>query len=207
MNDRRIEDYVNGIFRDVAPSDKVTEQKEELVVNINERVQDYMREGLSFDTAFENAKNTLGDTGELTAPFEKTAAPYDFGSQTPPRYGPVSGTDGKPTDGPRYKITWSNSALTMLSPFVYVLIGLMSNWFFNIWPFTWFDTNWWAWGWVIIPGSAILCSRITWTKKLVALSPFIYILLGFWFNLWAIGWVVIPIAALFESGLVKVTKE
>jgi hypothetical protein len=41
----------------------------------------------------------------------------------------------------------------------------------------------------------------------VALSPFIYLLLGFWFGMWAFGWIIIPLAACLEAGGIKITRE
>ncbi len=208
MNEQRIKDYVDDIFHSVKPSAKVTEQKEELVVNITERVQDYMREGMSFDAAFDTAKNTLGDTDELTSPFESAAGGfYGFGSQTPPS-AYVPGGRAEPSGGSRLKIHWGWSPV-ILAPFAYVLIGLLQDWFFGYITFMNFgwSINWWSWGWVIIPGSAILCAKLKWQTTLMSLSPFIYLLLGFWFNMWSFGWIIIPIAALIQGGIIKVTKE
>jgi hypothetical protein len=211
MNDTRIINYVDDIFRNVAPSNNVTEQKEELVVNITERVQDYMREGLSFDAAFDTARNAIGDIDELTAPFEK-AAPInrDNGPQMPPdnffEPKPIP-TREESKGGWRVKIKHGRGLVAM-SPFIYVLIGILEDSIGSYIPFwDYFDFNWWAWGWIIIPGSAILCAPMKWTRKFVSLSPFIYLLLGFWFGLWAFGWVVIPLAACVEAGLIKVTRE
>jgi hypothetical protein len=209
MNDQRIKNYVDEIFRGVKPGAGVTEQKEELVVNITERVQDYMREGLSFDAAFETAKNIVGDTDELTAPFEKES----YGSQQPPEFAPAKGeprgaekSGGFTVGGKRVKVEFG-WGIVALAPFLYVIIGLLQNWYMAYMP--WFPQfmNWWAWGWIIIPGAAILSTKMNWTTKFVSLSPFIYLLLGFWFGFWAFGWIVIPIAGLIQGGIIKVTTE
>jgi hypothetical protein len=204
MNDMRIKNYVDDIFRNVAPSNNVTEQKEELVVNITERVQDYVREGLSFDVAFDTAKNVIGDTEELTAPFKKTDPQRPHAEYIAPKDEPAR---DERRSGWRIKVKFG-WGLVAMAPFLYVLVGMLQNYIGYYIPFWgYFGLNWWAWGWIIIPGSAILCSPIKWTHKFVSLSPFIYLLLGFWFGMWAFGWVVIPLAACMEAGVIKVTRE
>jgi hypothetical protein len=215
MNEWRIKNYVDDIFREVVPGDRVTERKEELAANITQRIRDYMGDGLSFDAAFDTARGDLGDTGELTAPFEKTVPAYaGYDPQRPPLDYAAPARD-EPKRG-NIKISFGSSrikisfgwGLVAMSPFIYVFIGLLQNQIGAFVPFwDYFGINWWAWGWIIIPGSAILCSPIKWTHKLVALSPFIYLLLGFWFGMWAFGWIIIPLAACLEAGGIKITRE
>jgi len=184
MNDIRITQYVDFIFSGVKPTAGALEQKEELAVNITERVKDYMRnDGMSFDAAFEAAKENIGDTDELTAPFEKLGAvEYDaqqnpISAETPPAEGAAKGK--------RDFIKGWGWQVTALSPFIYLLLGR----FFG----------WWAWAWVIIPVSAIVGTKISFWQKTVALSPFIYVLLGFMFGWWAWGWIIIPVAGVMAG--------
>ncbi|MCL2664914.1 MAG: hypothetical protein FWE82_04820 [Defluviitaleaceae bacterium] len=69
-----------------------------------------------------------------------------------------------------------------LSPFIYILLGVF--------------LNWWAWGWLIIPVSAIFFTPMPSNVKIVALSPFLYILLGMIMGWWAFGWIIIPISGI-----------
>jgi hypothetical protein len=183
MNDFRIREYVDDIFKYVKPTEKVREQKEELIVNISERVRDYVSEGLSFDAAFETARSMLGDTDELTKTFEK-------GSQYPAVMEPSHEKRreaGHETRSVKYKLeTW---AFTALAPFIYLALG--------------FAFGWWAWGWIIIPVSAIVSSPIDNSQKIVALSPFVYILMGRFMGLWAWGWMIIPISAILSQAVKK----
>lgn len=173
MNDIRIRQYVDEIFKDVKMTDKALEQKEELTVNITERVRDYMREGLSFDAAFDTAKNIVGDTEELTAPFERAEANRP---NTPPLVS--SGAEVKP------RLPFYGWQLAALSPFIYVLMGFLFGW--------------WAWGWIIIPLAGILGSPIPFWTRIVAMSPFVYVFLGFFFGWWAWAWVIIPMAGILS---------
>lgn len=197
MNDIRIRQYVDDIFKNVKMTDTVMEQKEELTVNITERVRDYMREGLSFDTAFETAKTIVGDTEELTAPFEKIR-PAEVGMQNAPRLnndtaatetsGNAAAYGGAPAAGGFFSglsHQFSSWQLTALAPFIYLGLG--------------FAFGWWAWAWVVIPLSAILCSPIPLWSKMPAISPFIYVLLGFFFGWWAWGWIIIPVSGIMTS--------
>lgn len=184
MNDASIRQYVDEIFKDVKMSAKALEQKEELTVNITERVRDYMREGLSFDAAFDTAKNIVGDTDELTAPFEKisSAAKYDSRQYAPQdKDTPAdAGISAATRRGPRFQM--ANWKLAALSPFVYVLLG--------------FTFGWWAWAWVIIPVAGVFSSPTPIWTKLVAVSPFAYVMLGFLFGWWAWGWIIIPVSGI-----------
>jgi hypothetical protein len=195
MNDIRIRQYVDEIFNEVKPTLKVQEQKEELVVNITERVRDYIQEGLSFDAAFETAKNALGDTEELTGAFEKI--PVLTGSQYPSEAVTIIEPDENPASAsPRSRIhvDFGNKwTLTALSPFIYLMFGFLFGW--------------WAWAWVIIPVSAILNTPMKSVLKLVALSPFIYILMGFFLGLWAWGWIIIPICGVLSTSSIKIKSD
>jgi len=179
---------VNDLFYDVVENDRVREQKEELHIHITERVNDYMAAGLSFDEAFEAAKDGLGDPEELISGFQRKRAimfddlEEDYGIHFQARF-------------KKFRMKGLMMKLVPLSPFIYIIMGLTQH----IWAPEWWTWGWWAWGWVIVPMTAILSSGIGFSA-LPALSPFIYVLLGVFCGLWAWGWLVIPVSAILFTG-------
>ncbi|MCL2708611.1 MAG: hypothetical protein FWF03_05785 [Defluviitaleaceae bacterium] len=73
-----------------------------------------------------------------------------------------------------------------LAPFAYIAMGMLFKW--------------WAWGWIVIPVSAIVATPMPKWVKAVSLSPFAYILTGLFFGWWAWGWMIIPVTAILASG-------
>jgi len=182
---------VNDLFYDVVENDNVREQKEELRIHLTERVNDYMAAGLSFDEAFDAAKDGLGDPEELISGFERKRAivlddlDQDYGINIQMRF--------------KRHMT----KLVPLAPFIYIIMGITQD----FWQPEWWTLGWWAWGWVIIPIVPILSSGIG-LQKITALSPFLYILLGVFFGWWAWGWLIIPISGiLFATGSKKKKKK
>ena len=190
MNTQRISKYINDIFYDVVETDIVREQKEELRIHLTERVSDYMAAGLSFDEAFEAAKEGLGDPEELISGFERKRAVVlddldeEYGLNIQLRFNRLM---------PR---------LIPLAPFIYIILGLTQN----TWMPEWWTWGWWAWGWIIIPVLAIVSTGIG-LHKITALSPFIYILLGVFFGWWLWGWMIIPISGILFSSWRKPNKQ
>lgn len=197
MNTQRISAMVNELFDDVIENDKVREQKEEILTHLTERVADYMAEGFSFDDALERAKNDLGDLGELLNGFERKAT-FEF------------------NDDIHFHVdvrnSWSNvwnSAwvkLASLAPFIYVIIGIA--WSFWV-PEWWEWRHWWWWGWVIIPVIPIIGSGKNILRKIPALAPFIWFLLGIFLGgrWWLWGLLIIPISGILFSGGKKKKKK
>ena len=186
MTEQRITKLINDLFYDVIETDKVREQKEELRIHLTERVHDYMQAGLSFDEALDAAKEGLGDPEELISGFERKRAivvddlEEDYGFNV------------------QFRLSRLMMKIVPLSPFIYVILGITQGSWIPLFPIE--MINWWAWGWVIIPMTAILSGGAG-IHSIVALSPFIYVLLGFFFGWWAWGWLIIPISAiLFSSG-------
>jgi len=183
--EKRITKWVNDLFYDIVETAQVREQKEELRIHLSERVTDYMAQGLDFEDALARAKDGLGDPDELTSGFERKRAVVldevedDYGINI------------------NFRISRIFMKLVPLSPFIYVILGItQGSWM----PWLPMDLpTWWAWGWVIIPMAAIMSSGIG-VYNIVALSPFIYVLLGIFFGWWAWGWMIIPISALLFDG-------
>jgi len=179
---------VNDLFFDVVENDKAREQKEELCLHLTERVNDYMAAGLTFDEAFEAAKDGLGDTEELISGFERKRAivfddlDEDYGIHFQARFKKV-----------RFKGLMVK--LVSLAPFIYIIMGVTQH----IWAPDWWTWGWWTWGWVIIPIAAIVSNGFG-LNSIVALSPFAYVLMGIFFGWWAWGWLIIPVSGiLFTS--------
>jgi len=166
MNDRRITDYVDGLFAGLKETDALRDQKEELRSNITERVKDLIaNDGATFDDAFNTATKDLGDVGELRAAFDSAGEdekkPRNFFAEHRvhhPQFIPLAPLIYVALGFafgwwawawviiPCMPILLSNTPpgqkFVACSPFIYVLLGM----FFG----------WWAWGWIIIPASAIL---------------------------------------------------
>ena len=175
MDKQQIISFMNELFEGVPMNDSVVrEQKEELQNHLEERINDYMAEGYSFEDAFEASKNDLGDINELIQEFTKRSSAV-------------------PKRSKRKKLSILGrlaGAITALSPFIYILMGV-------------FISGWrvWAIGWLIIPVSGILAHGLVkkdGMRMIPALSPFVYIALGFWLGgtFWAWGWVIIPISTI-----------
>jgi len=238
MNGQRIYWLVNDLFAEVAETDKVREQKEELRAHLADRVNDLVATGLPFDEALEAAKSDLGDIGELTSNFERkrrskcnhkegecncandaargdtakivrdslaAAGLENLGEEIGDK---IERSERKSKKGTSIHIVGcAGGGLVALSPFVYVGVGLLLT-FLNPewWPFV----NWWAWGWAIIPVSAIIGSGGGLLWKIPALSPFIYVVVGIltasgiW---WAVGWLIIPASAILLSGFKQKKKK
>ena len=213
VNNQRIIDWVDGRFAGVAPTDKVLEQKEELQTHMEDIIRDYMAEGMEFDSAFATAKDDMGDLDELLsgAGFKKkkkkstaeAAIDHVFDNRSNDPFGERSEvfdlhefeTRRHERGSSRWKFRINHEGIVALSPFIYLFLG--------------FAFGWWAWGWMVIPVSAIVfCAGDKSNHKIVALSPFIYLALGFSLGWWAWGWIVIPLSALiFESRLIVWDSE
>ncbi|MCL2216374.1 MAG: permease prefix domain 1-containing protein [Defluviitaleaceae bacterium] len=158
MNEQRISKLVNDLFYDVVENDRVREQKEELRIHLAERVNDYMAAGLSFDEALQAAKDGLGDPEELINGFERKRAVV------------LDNLDEDYGVNIQFRFNRLMAKLVPLAPFVYIILGVtQSSWYPE-----WWVGNWWAWGWVIIPITAIVSSGIG-LSTITALAPFIYI--------------------------------
>ena len=171
MDRQRIISFVNQLFEDTPKSKLVIEQKEELQSHMEERIADYMAGGISFEDAFNRAKDDLGDVSELVKEFEK------------------KGSSKKKKKRKKHRKGRFPYILTPLAPFIYVGLGLLiPGW------------QIWAVGWIIIPMIPILETFIK-DKSLpvlVGLTPFIYVGLGILIggSFWAWGWMIIPIAGI-----------
>lgn len=61
----KIKNYVDVIFKDVPRSKKAIELKEEIASNLNERFEDYLREGKSETESYGLAVANMGDVDEM----------------------------------------------------------------------------------------------------------------------------------------------
>lgn len=188
MNNERIILWVDELFSNFTQTSQVMEQKEELQQHMLDKIKEYMANGMNFDQAFEAAKDSIGDTNELLANFSET-----FQSQT---FEEGYEMEDEDCHNCSWHFRLNKDGIVALSPFVYLLMG--------------FAFGWWAWGWIVIPVSAIIFSSGLFSKSgrfgdgIVALSPFVYLLMGFVFGWWAWGWIIIPVSAvLFCTPLVK----
>ena len=212
-NNQRIIDWVDGRFAGVAPTDQAQEQKEELQTHMEDIVKEYMAEGMDFSEAFATAKDDMGDLDELLSgegfkmkKKKKATAEaaidhvYDNRSNDP--FGERSEACinefeeyGHRSDDRGWRFRINHEGVVALSPFIYLFMGL--------------TFGWWAWGWMIIPVSAIVfCAGDRTNHKIVGLSPFIYLALGATLGWWAWGWIVIPLSAIiFEGGIIRINHR
>lgn len=180
----QITQWINDLFKNFKQSPELDEQKEELKSDLVDRILDYMKGSeLSFEEAFEKCKDSLGNLEEFLEVFEEKGFERERIFEDDPFFANKRKNNGVYEE----KIQKTNlSVLISLSPFVYLALGI------------WFGL--WAWGWMVIPLSAIwLSNSESISDKIVSSSPFIYLLLGIFFGLWAWGWVIIPISAILLS--------
>ena len=175
MNNIRITEYVDGIFKDVVMTEMAEQQKDAIVEDLTEQVKGRMAEGMTFDAAFDAVVSDVGDPNVWTAGFDKVPAEIPAqGTQAP------EVSEEKERRG--YQGNWQ---LAAVSPFVYFVLGMLFGW--------------WAWAWVIIPVAGIVGAPISFFQKMTAVSPFVYVMLGMFFGWWSWAWVIIPIAGIFAS--------
>ena len=175
MNNSRIKIFLDELFENYEQTPALLEQKEELMIHLTERVQDYMAKGLSYDEAYDASIRGLGDVRALVTGI----TPAKITSQHSAPHHEETKKGKKKAKKIRKLIRRIAMPLMMMSPFIYILLGLVFGW--------------WAWAWVIIPMAGCMqTGRIR--VILVSWSPFIYFLLGWHFGLWAWGWMVIPLA-------------
>ena len=72
--------YMDHLFRDVKPSRKSVELKEEILQNLVDKYHDLLSEGKSKEAAFNIAVASIGDTEELLAGLDNNAAMYPGGT-------------------------------------------------------------------------------------------------------------------------------
>jgi len=69
MTEKKIEEsvhyFVRGLFRGIAETEKIAEQREELEAHINDRIADSMAQGISYEKAFSDVVASLGNLDEL----------------------------------------------------------------------------------------------------------------------------------------------
>ena len=181
MNNMRITRFLDELLDKYEQTPSLLEQKEELASHLTERVQDHMAKGLSYDEAFDATITDIGDVSALVAGIAPEKEDTNHTKSEKKK--------GKKKDKKKgRKKADLATMLTALSPFVYVLLGLViGGWF-------------WVWGWVIIPVTAILAHADGYREKIVSITPFVYVaigLLGFWgWRWWAFGWIIIPVSAI-----------
>ncbi|EZH64889.1 hypothetical protein DH09_20490 [Bacillaceae bacterium JMAK1] len=71
--DRKIETYINHLFKNVGSSQEAYEMKEELFSNMKEKISDYKSRGLEEDQAFKEAKASLGDLSGLIEDLQRSS--------------------------------------------------------------------------------------------------------------------------------------
>jgi len=188
MNDQRIVHWIDGLFSDCADTETVREQKEELRSHMTERIRDYMENGRSYDEAFHKAKADFSNMDELIGELEKKIPHIkveDVDTSFVVDMPDVFVEHAETRRRRKRDFSGLGTKLTALSPFIYVIVGILAN------PF-----GWWAWGWMIVPVTAIVAHVDDWRSTVTALSPFVYLLTGFWFGWWAWAWLLIPVTAI-----------
>lgn len=62
---KKIQNYINGLFADIPPTKQAKELKEELTANLNERFNDYLQEGKTENQAYSLVLANMGDIDEI----------------------------------------------------------------------------------------------------------------------------------------------
>ncbi len=68
-----IEKYVNHLFVDITENKQLRELKEEIIANLHEKVNDFIKQGQKEDEALNNAISSLGDMNELVNQLKKAS--------------------------------------------------------------------------------------------------------------------------------------
>lgn len=63
--DAKIKKYIDNLFSDVEPSQHLIELKEELFINLKEKIEDYISRGMEKEQAFKEAVISMGDLSGL----------------------------------------------------------------------------------------------------------------------------------------------
>ncbi|MFL0365424.1 permease prefix domain 1-containing protein [Pseudobacillus sp. 179-B 2D1 NHS] len=61
----RIKEYIEQVFADFPPSNQLNELKEEVEVNLQERIQEFTNQGMNEEEAFQKAISQLGDVTKV----------------------------------------------------------------------------------------------------------------------------------------------
>lgn len=64
---KRIQNYVDDLFKQLPKNESILETKEELIVNLNEKYQDLISEGFTQEEAFRKVAAGVGDIEELVS--------------------------------------------------------------------------------------------------------------------------------------------
>jgi len=176
MNNSRINDFLDNLLGSYQQTPELLEQKEELMTHLTERTQDHMAKGLTYDQAFEATIRDLGDVKALVAGIAPRKQDADYSKKGKKKKKKKNKEKEKTLLPERIWLP-----LVSLSPFIYLILGILFGW--------------WAWAWVIIPLTGILCID-EWKVVVLSATPFIYYLLGWFLGWWAWGWLIIPVAAI-----------
>lgn len=69
--DAKIKKYIDNLFADVGPSQQLFDLKEELTINIKEKISDYQSKGMNDKQAFKEATISMGDLSGLVDDMRK----------------------------------------------------------------------------------------------------------------------------------------
>ncbi|WP_230474482.1 permease prefix domain 1-containing protein [Calidifontibacillus erzurumensis] len=69
--DKRINTYIERLFSDVSPSQQLFDLKEELFINLKEKISDYKERGMDEEQAFKEAIISMGDLSGLIEDMRK----------------------------------------------------------------------------------------------------------------------------------------
>lgn len=69
--DKKVNSYIDNLFSGVGPTQQLFELKEELAVNIKEKIADYITRGMDEDQAFKESVISMGDLGGLVEDMRK----------------------------------------------------------------------------------------------------------------------------------------
>jgi len=191
MNNTRIRSFLDELLKEYEQTPSLLEQKEELVTHLTERVEDYMAKGHTYDQAFNSTINDLGDVNALVADMAPIRAKSLDGTQNNNNWNSTweAETGAKVRKVKRFG--GFGEMFTALSVFIYLFIGFMTP-----------GKMFWGWGWVIIPISAIMLvpDGLDSRHRFIALTPFIYFLLGWFLGWWMWAWIIIPVSAILLVG-------
>lgn len=202
----KIKENVDNIFKSFEDNERTRDIKEEMVVNLEERISDLIEEGHSEDEAFKISFGNLGSTNEIKKIFNfKSIKEFNFDYKLNPLY-------------------------ALIATIIYLAIGLIWDMWHPGWvlflvaaAFSDFTVNdkksyvmpviillysgvglafdLWHPGWLLFPVGFIIISTID--RKVGAIwlmSIAVYIVVGYMFSQWGISLLIFFIPILLVSG-------
>jgi len=211
LDDRRkVEDFINPFFENINMNNELYVLKDTLTKSLSDKLWNNISQGMDYDSAYDITVSQSGDIQALINTLLKTdtmknSASFNnqvnFNNQASfNNQNNQANFNGAPRDQ-KVSLDKLNTAFEKRKSANYTMKILLA-----VIVYLWIGAiiGGWAWAWIIIPVTSITFSPINGKIKLIALSPFVYVMFGFLFGsfFWAWGWIIIPMMVFFTQTVV-----